>query len=172
MSNILPSRLWFLVYLVNVVRVYWTFCNMFSLQTGLPGIRLLDPAKNEPIESFSFKTVLRWEVSMFHQNWEPMFILDMWITLINSFFHYRYWIQICFFWVNNSITNRGFQLKSNSYTTTKICYAVAAAHYQVLEYHIFIFILVKMFHWYLLKYFNMYHSFTRSSHPARNIIEY
>ncbi|PWA60056.1 hypothetical protein CTI12_AA385690 [Artemisia annua] len=75
-------------------------------EIGLAGIRLLDPAKNEPIEFISFKTILRWEV-------------------LNS-------DMLCF-WVNNSITNRGFQLKSNSYTTTKICDAVAAAHYQLME---------------------------------------
>ncbi|GJU02863.1 hypothetical protein Tco_1113201 [Tanacetum coccineum] len=75
-------------------------------EIGLAGIRLFDPAKNEPIEFILFKTILRWEV------------------LNSDMFCFRF---------NNSITNRGFQLKSNSYTTTKIWDAVAAAHYQLME---------------------------------------
>ena len=82
---------------------------MLSLQIGLDGIRVLDPATNRTLKLYSLETVTRWEV-------------------LES--------NVFAFWTKTSIDvdARRVRLKSNTYTTTNILDMVAAASIQVLNY--------------------------------------
>lgn len=64
--------LYFSAFKVTSILKYY-FRLYISLQIGLDGIRILDPATNRTLKVYSLETVTKWEVSMLHIIREAIF---------------------------------------------------------------------------------------------------